>query len=396
MLKNKLRIVLILMILILCIMVPFVKAENDVMPISEDAVAISEDQVTEEAPATSSSEDTSFKKGDIYLIGDDITIDYIIDGNLFIIADKVTINSQIGGDAFICANSIIIEDEGYIFSNLFALSDNLDINGVVYDLYACCQNVNISGYVYRDIRVNSGSLNIFGKVGRNAFVNCNTISLGNPIDMQEGEATTITTQGSISGDLNYTAPTESSLPDDSVTGNINFTKSSSYFSVNELFLSLGSVISSVLIIWLLCLWLAPKFLKNTSSLLSTKKVLPVIGLGITTPIVLIIAMVILFIIGITSSIALLALTLLFTLMIISSSLFVISINSLICKILKIEKTIGILGMLIVSSIALWALKLIPYASIVISLITTVLGLGIIVYSLVFKNSKESKKSETIA
>lgn len=399
MMKNKLKIIPIIMVIILAFLVPFVRAENEValneeesiMPISEEATAEG-DTTNENTEATD--EDASFKKGDVYLTGDKINIDYVIDGNLFVIANEVTINSQIGGDAFVCANSITVGEQSYIFSNLFAVSSKLNVKGVVYDLYAFSKNVDISGYIYRDIKVAADTLNIFGSIGRNAYVNCSDISLGSSQDMKEGEPITATTKGLISGDLNYTSKAEATLPEGSVNGAVNFTPSVSQFNVNNLFLSLGCSVASVLIIWLLCLWLAPKFLKNTSSLLETKKVLPVIGLGIATPIVLSIAMVVLFLIGITSSIALLAFTLLFALMLISTSIFVITANNLVCKKLKIEKTIGNFGMLVICAIVLWALTLIPYAGAVISLIAGILGLGIVVYSLVFRGEKKVKAEKT--
>lgn len=412
MMKNKLKIIPIIMVIILAFLVPFVRAENEValneeesiMPISEEATdegdttnenteAISEEGASNKN-TEATDEDASFKKGDVYLTGDKINIDYVIDGNLFVIANEVTINSQIGGDAFVCANSITVGEQSYIFSNLFAVSSKLNVKGVVYDLYAFSKNVDISGYIYRDIKVAADTLNIFGSIGRNAYVNCSDISLGSSQDMKEGEPITATTKGLISGDLNYTSKAEATLPEGSVNGAVNFTPSVSQFNVNNLFLSLGCSVASVLIIWLLCLWLAPKFLKNTSSLLETKKVLPVIGLGIATPIVLAIAMVVLFLIGITSSIALLAFTLLFALMLISTSIFVITANNLVCKKLKIEKTIGNFGMLVICAIVLWALTLIPYAGAIISLIAGVLGLGIVVYSLVFRGEKKVKAEKT--
>ena len=412
MMKNKLKIIPIIMVIILAFLVPFVRAENEValneeesiMPISEEATdegdttnenteAISEEGASNKN-TEATDEDASFKKGDVYLTGDKINIDYVIDGNLFVIANEVTINSQIGGDAFVCANSITVGEQSYIFSNLFALAQKVNIKGVVYDLYAVSKDVDISGYIYRDIKVAADTLNIFGSIGRNAYVNCSTLSLGDAQDMKEGEPITATTKGLISGDLNYTSKAEATLPEGSVNGAVNFTPSVSQFNVNNLFLSLGCSVASVLITWLLCLWLAPKFLKNTSSLLETKKVLPVIGLGIATPIVLSIAMVVLFLIGITSSIALLAFTLLFALMLISTSIFVITANNLVCKKLKIEKTIGNFGMLVICAIVLWALTLIPYAGAVISLIAGILGLGIVVYSLVFRGEKKVKAEKT--
>ena len=77
----------------------------------------------------------NFKKGDVYLTGNDVVVNDIIDGNLFVFANSVTINSQIGGDAFILAGTVNVGEQGYIFSNLFTCAQNVNISGVVYDLY---------------------------------------------------------------------------------------------------------------------------------------------------------------------------------------------------------------------------------------------------------------------
>ena len=314
MLKNKLKIIVLLIAIILFITIPVVRAENET--------------ATEIQPRTVSED--NFKKSDVYLVGDNITIDYVIDGNLFVIADSVTIDSQIGGDAFIIADSINVNEKGYIFSNLFALSQNINIKGVVYDVYALSEAVNVSGYIYRDIKLCCSDLSIFGVVGRNAFVSCSNITF-NQTPSSEGEEST--SHGSITGNLNYSSSNEISIPEGVVSGETTFTKTNiddNEFDLQDKFISLGTIIVTAIIIWLLCIWLAPKFLDNTSKLISTKA-LPVIGFGILTPITIIVASIILFILGITATIGVLALGLLFALIAISTSIFIIAINNLICN-----------------------------------------------------------------
>ena len=408
MLKNKFKIIAILTVIILALTLPVVRAENETadstanpdVTATEDISTISTDPTEDadnsdsEAINTEISEDT-FKKSDVYLTGDDVTIDYIVDGNLFVVANNVTINSQIGGDAFICANTVTVGEQGYVFSNLFTFSKNVNINGVVYDLYAASENTTISGYVYRDIRIGSNTVNIFGTVGRNAFIDCVNLNFAQDTNVDNEDKTSITSQGIINGNLNYSAKQEASIPDGSVTGETTFEQESSYDGniVQEKIISLGTFVVTVIIIWLLCLWLAPKFLKNSSSLLTTKKVLPVIGLGILTPIVAIIATALLFILGLTSKLALLLITVLIILMAISTSIFVITINNVICDKLKIQKTIGVFGMLVVSSIVLWLIGLIPYIGSIVGFVSVILGLGIIISSLVLKEKVKDSKEE---
>lgn len=408
MLKKKTSIIILLIVLILALTLPVVRAENETADNNsenQDVTALtspdssmdtenSESEVTILENETSDSENTEadFKEGDVYLAGDDITIDYIVDGNLFIFADSVTINSQIGGDAFIFAKSVTIGEQGYIFSNLFTVAENIDIKGVTYDLYSVSKNINISGYIYRDIKVVANTLNILGTVGRNAFVECSDIQFINQeADSSEGQ-NTITSNGSISGDLNYTSKNELNIPDDKVGGNINFTQKvvESSNTINNKIFDLGSFIATVILIWLVLLWIAPKFIKSCNQIL-TNKPLPVIGLGILTPIAFIFAFIILLLLNITVAFSFLSLAVFCILLLVSSSIFVIAINNMLCTKLKINKNVGIFGMLIVSAIVLWLIKLIPILGTLVSFIVSILGLGIIVSNLILKNSENTPK-----
>lgn len=400
MLKNKFKIIAILSVIILALTLPVVRAENET---AEDATASSATESSstdaesiDTEVATNSTDDENFKRGDVYLVGDNLTIDYIVDGNLFVVANNVTINSQIGGDAFICANTVTIGEQGYIFSNLFTVSKNVNVDGVVYDLYSASETTTIKGYVYRDIRVGSNTVNVFGTIGRNAYVDCVNLNFAQDTNGNNEEDTNLTSQGMINGNLKYSAKEEASIPEGSVTGETTFeqeTTSDNGNTLQEQILSLGTFVVTVIVIWLLCLWLAPKFLKNNTSLLTTKKILPVIGFGILTPIIGMLLTILLFVIGITANIGLLLLIALFVLIAISTSIFVITINHIICDKLKIEKTIGIFGMLVVSSIVLWLIGLIPIVGSLVNIIAVILGLGIIISSLVLKEKVEDTKNE---
>lgn len=397
MLKNKFKIITLLTVIILSFTVPIVRAENEdnSSETSENDIApISSNDETNPVVDSTPSED-SLKKEDVYLVGDNVTIDYIVDGNLFVFANTVTINSQIGGDAFICANKVIVEDQGYIFSNLFTVSQDVEIKGVVYDVYAVSNNLSVQeGYIYRDLRVSCNNLTITGTVGRNAFVNCSNIAFSTNDTNTESdeESSNRSTTGVINGNLNYSSKNEISIPEGAVYGEANFNKviANNDSTIKDYILSIGTFIATVLIIWLACLWIAPKFLDNTRNLVS-KKTLPVIGIGLLTPIVTVIISIILFMIGITAPIGFITLGILFILLAISKSIFTISINNLICNRFKIEKTAGILGTLIASSAVLYLIGLIPYVGSIVNFIAIVIGLGIIIYSVPVKFKKEKKE-----
>ena len=95
MLKNKLKALLIMLIVGMLVFSPFVFAEdentNDVELISEENGVPVEER--EDNQTTTDEYLNNMKKEDVYLMGDEITIDYIVDGNLFVLANKVNINS---------------------------------------------------------------------------------------------------------------------------------------------------------------------------------------------------------------------------------------------------------------------------------------------------------------
>ena len=288
MFKNKTKIIAFFLVLFLLFSSTFVFADdevsqdNEIMPISDESV--------ENAVENTKTQEDSYKKSDVYLTGDNITIDYIVDGNLFVVANTVTINSQIGGDAFICAKNVIINKDGYVFSNLFTTAESVEIKGVVYDVFALAKNFTISGgFVYRDLKVACGNLTVNGSVGRNAFVACSSINFN----------TDQNSNGIIYGDLNYSSDPEVSIPENSVKGNVNYTNldsSSEQKTVASIIaayiINLGKFLAFVLIIWLICLALAPKFLANTNNYVG-KKTLGIFGYGLLSLIVVPIACIIL-------------------------------------------------------------------------------------------------------
>lgn len=396
MLKNKIKIIAVFLILIILLGTTLVYADNETInntneeikgtsPISNNAEEI--DIPNETTTSNAILQEDNYKKNDVYLNGKDITIDYIIDGNLFVFADTVTINSQIGGDAFIFARNVIIEEKGYIFSNLFTISNSVEIKGVVYDIYALSRNITISkGYVYRDLKAVCDTLNINGTVGRNVFIQCSNINFNT--DNQN--------KGIIYGNLDYISDSEISIPENVVTGKINYSqiKDSSKISIQSIILDLGSFITFVLIIWLLCLWLTPKFLKNTESYVGIKSLL-ILGCGVLALLAIPIACIILLLLKLTSAFSLLLLVIYLLAILISKSLFTITANNYICSKLKINKNLAIFGMLIISAIVIWLITFIPYVGGILSFIITVLGLGILVYSIFPKkiNNNETTISE---
>lgn len=366
MLKNKTKIIAFLLVLILAITSSFVYADNET---SKD----------------------SYKNSDVYLMGDNVTIDYVVDGNLFVMADTVTINSKIGGDAFIMAKTINVGDQAYIFSNLFAMADSIDIKGVVYDVYALAQNFTVSnGYIYRDAKLCCNTININGTIGRNAFVSCSNINF----NTDEND------KGIIYGDLTYSTPSELSFDKNIVNGNVTYKapKVSPEKSVREIVASyisdLGAFLAFVIIIWLVCLWLAPKFLNDTNKFVG-KKTLNVLGTGLLTLIAVPIACIILLLLQLTAGISLLTVAIYILALIVAKSIFTIVANNYLCSKLNINNNTGIFGMLIVSGVIVWVISELPYVGGIVSFIISVLGLGVLVSAILPEKAKKASDTDKV-
>lgn len=366
MLKNKTKIIAFLLVLILAITSSFVYADNET---SKD----------------------SYKNSDVYLMGDNVTIDYVVDGNLFVMADTVTINSKIGGDAFIMAKTINVGDQAYIFSNLFAMADSIDIKGVVYDVYALAQNFTVSnGYIYRDAKLCCNTININGVIGRNAFVSCSNINF----NTDEND------KGIIYGDLTYSTPSELSFDKNIVNGNVTYKapKVSHEKSIREIVASyisdLGAFLAFVIIIWLVCLWVTPKFLDDTNKFVG-KKTLNVLGTGLLTLIAVPIACIILLLLQLTAGISLLTVAIYILALIVAKSIFTIVANNYLCSKLNINKNTGIFGMLIVSGVIVWVISELPYVGGIVSFIISVLGLGVLVSAILPKKAKKASDTDEV-
>ena len=385
MLKRKIKIISLIVLLVISLFAPIVNAENEVK-----VEATTTDQVN---PISETQETITIKEGDEYLFQDNVTIDAPVDGNLFIMANTVTINSQIGGDAFIFANTINIEENGYVLSNLFACANTIHVKGVAYNIYSVGNTLTIDGFVYRDVRSICNTLNINSMVGRNVFVDCSSINFKEKPNTENTPS--ITSYGSIQGDLNYFSDEEIAIPEGAVTGETYFTALNNHtFNISNYIYSLGAILVSAIVIWLIGLWISPKLLHNTSHSMTLRKALQIIGLGILVPIIIALLSIIILLIPITSQLTILLLCILAILFFISTSVAIINVNTMICDKLKITQNLYKLGFLIVTTIVYWLLTLIPYVGMVISLIAIIWGIGSISYSILIKEKSDEKNSNS--
>lgn len=407
MLKNKLKIISLITLLVVSLYMPLVNADDTTTPISEDTntetnvdttneANTNETNTENEAVETNEDQDTSFtiKNGDEYLCKDTVSIDTPVDGNVFILANNVTINSPIGGDAFICAKNVNITENGYIYSNLFVCAQDITVKGKVYNIYSTSKNLTLDGIVYRDVKSVCDTLNINSAIGRDVYVSVSNINFKEKSSSEETDD--ITTYGNIQGNLTYSSTQEISIPDGSVVGTTKYNKEtvetpSSSEKIASYIKSFGALAVSTIVIWLLSLWISPKLKLKKETPLTIKKVFGSIGLGILIPLALIILSILILMIPIASQLTIFILCLLAILFFISVSISIIDINKFITKKFKVDKTISQLGTLIISTLVFWVLSLIPYLGSLVSFIGITYGIGTISNRLIDTNKKDTKK-----
>ena len=169
----------------------------------------------------------------LYLADSSVTIDYPVEGNVFVMTQDLTISGNISGNVFALAQNLKIESTGSIDSTLFVCAENVTIDGTVSDVFSISSNltINNNARIMQDITAGGSTLKLGGTIGRNAFVGANQINFAQPSE-QNSEEQQVTSQGIINGDLNYSAPNEISIPEGSVSGSANYSKSTEKSSLN--------------------------------------------------------------------------------------------------------------------------------------------------------------------
>lgn len=326
----------------------------------------------------------------LYLANSSVTIDYPVEGNVFVMAQDLTISGNISGNVFALAQNLKIESTGSINSTLFVCAENVTIDGTVSDVFSISSNltINKSARIIQDITAGGSTLKLGGTIGRNANFEFDEINTSD--------------SAMILGDLSYSSKT-AAISEDMVSGTTSFKimeevkiepKDIIKSKLNDLYTLL--VISLVIV--LIVVYAMPKFADKEQKIVENK-LAATFGYGALALILVPFACLLLFftILGILPAVALF-LVYLFIIMQMATALVAIAIAKIICqKINKNTKGFTLLfSMLLV--LAIWILELIPVLGSIVSLLTAILGLGIIVYAIFHSTidpKKDSKKDDKI-
>ena len=326
----------------------------------------------------------------LYLADSSVTIDYPVEGNVFVMAQDLTISGNISGNVFALAQNLKIETTGSINSTLFVCAENITIDGTLSDVFSISSNltINKSARIIQDITAGGSTLKLGGTIGRNANFEFDEINTSD--------------SAMILGDLSYSSRV-AAISEDIVSGTTSFKiieevkiepKDIIKSKLNDLYTLL--VISLVIV--LIVVYAMPKFADKEQKIVENK-LAATFGYGALALILIPFACLLLFftIIGILPAVALF-LVYLFIIMQVATPLVAIAIAKIICK--KINKNAKgftlLFSMLLV--LAIWVLELIPVLGSIVSLLTAILGLGIIVYAIfhsTIEPKNDSKKDDKI-
>ena len=388
--KNKILIALLLIIISIstcCFATDEVLPEegltNDVLTTSLTTQDVSSDE------AINAVDDSNWTNTDLYKIEEKVVIDGIVDGNAFVMAKEVTVTGEIGGDLFVMAETLNI-DGGYIYSSIFAMANEININGITYDLYATCNKFNLKedGLVYRDMRVAANEVNLNGRVRRDAYIetsnlnfatNVGTIIYGN-LDFSSNQPEYTAPEGVVAGEVKYTAETFDDVKEVSV-GAI----------IAKYVLDLVKTLVLTLVVVLLLLWLAPKFIEKVENM-SVGKSFAALGIGFLAPIVLTIVGILLLILSIGSQVVLSAVFVYIFLSSLGFAITAIFFTKLLSKKVKMESKVKFILFTLLVAAGMWLVDQLPFIGGLVSFLSWAFGTGLVLVNILPKKQlKEENK-----
>lgn len=330
--------------------------------------------------------------GDLYVFDNNIEMDKLVDGNVFLFGRNINVTGKVNGSLYAFGETVTVSKDAYVIQSMYIAANQLNLNGCANDLYAFANKVDMSydSFMLRDLRVCAETFNFNGGCGRDAFISANHFNF----------ATVDGNSAIVYGNLTYSAPEELSLTSELVQGEVKYQKDfSEGTSVTDLVIekvvSVCAIVLYTFVVFFLCLWLAPKFLKTTSTYLEPVTCAKSFGIGLLTVVVaVLVSMILLFtIVGMPLSLAIAALLVL--LISIATAITSICITYKLKEKFAYAKNYMTYLTLAGVVIVIWALELIPYVGMIVGIIVKMFGLGVMVHYLFTQNKPTIKgKTET--
>jgi hypothetical protein len=330
--------------------------------------------------------------GDFYKADDVIDLASDVNGNVFVMGETLNItNAYISGDVFAIAEKINITNST-ITGTVFAITNNLNYSdSYSSDIYAIAKKATFDEgtYLYRDVKILGNEINLAGRITRNANISANVV--------------TIAEETEILGKLDYSAESETTIPESASIAEYKFSQNSyeeneAYedFDAMSVFISAIVFLIKVAIISGFLLIYSNNFRKvnKNETKNSAKKIAKFAGNGIILLIVVpIIAIVLaLTIVGIGLGVALIGIYAI--LLYCATAIASLSIAMFILKD-KENSKLKIWGTSLIVALAIWLLEKIPYIGVIFKFVAIVIGLGVAKATIFYKKNynKNDNKEE---
>lgn len=358
--------------------------------------------------------DTKDKIGN-YLI--DTTNSYsIINGNVYVLASNTfTLESkcEIHGDLYVYANVVNIEADAVVNGNVFIFANStLNLNGKVSgSVYASTANYNMNytGYISKDLLLNTENATISGKINRYAKINSDTGKITTTSDFiitkdfqikadelqfageVQGNAVisarALTFDDSknciIRGNLNYATQSEITIPESIVLGEISSSEyvdtDSVLYTILEKVISYVGLLIYVFVVGLMLKRIMPNFMEKMSNI-TTSNILIGLGIGLGLFILLFPFLVLLLFTKFTIALALVLLASVLFIASIATPMFIVAIADA----WQVNKLNIYVKMLIITSI-LFVVSLLSYFGITAIAVFVTIAIGKILIALFEKN-----------
>lgn len=384
MLKTKLRILLSIFLVLIVVSSYCLATDELGTQVQEEVNQLVEAQ-SEVQDEEQEGEELDWTNTDLYLAQDTVTISNVVDGNAFVIADEVVVTGEIGGDLFVIANKLTIEG-GYVYSSIFTCAKEITMNGVVYDIYAISNDINIgkNGFVYRDLKAVTSQIKIEGTIRRDAYISSSNIQFG------EEE------QSYIGGNLHYTSNNQIEIPETAVGGEVKYTAANSTTNktiANTILSYVKDFVQTIFftfIIALILLWLTPKFIERVGTM-GVAKAFASLGIGFAAPIAFGIIALLLALSTVGVSLVVCGTFVAVILAYISFSIVSIFFGKLLAKLLKVEGKIKFVLLTLLTSVILWIISQIPIIGGIFSFLICLFGIGTTLVNVVYREEEKIEK-----
>lgn len=354
---------------------PRTSITDEVMPINldEENEEVSDAKTINDNVYKATTEPTYTLKDNVY-------------GNVFIAGNEVIIDSNfVSGDLFIVANNVTINKDSVIDGNVYIAAQSIKIDGTLYrSVYLAGKTIEFSesSFTAYDALVAGEQIKINGEMARSVYVYAGMLE--------------VSETATIGKNLNYEANEKAEVPEGVVAGNINFTKivteeKSTLEIVLEYVIDLLKTLIFTLAIFIVISLISSKFTYKAQEYMG-KRVLKSIGIGLFTLIVMPLASVILILINSTAAVGIALIPIYILLLFIANAITAIAFSAMLCN---RSKGMKLPVVLVLITIALWALELIPYIGTIVAFFSILIGMGVLLQVIFSKNKTISKGEDDL-